>query len=205
MNYSQFVSDMQESLNEIQKIQITPSSLQTKDWRKMQEWYKNGKQNECEKYQCLLVQQITGKACLKTNERINMLNHKLLKCPCPMKHADGFEWTENFDGKQEFNNYNIYYNLKMVCDSGGAQTRTLREVYWFIKSQLYHLLKFESLNLYFVNILDGNECHRTKSKFEFILSQDKFANVKKFIFVGDMCEFYEWFNILHLDKSTNDQ
>ena len=46
------------------------------------------------------------------------------------------EWSENFDGKI-INRSNIFYfNLKFVCDCGGSQTRTLREVYHFIKYQI---------------------------------------------------------------------
>ena len=41
------------------------------------------------------------------------------------------EWTENFDGYQLNNGKTIYYNLEMICGSGGGQTRALREVYHF--------------------------------------------------------------------------
>lgn len=49
----------------------------------------------------------------------------------------------------------IYFNLKFVCDSGGAQTRTLREVYHFIESQMRYLINSNTDNVYFINILDG--------------------------------------------------
>ena len=37
---------------------IVKSSLQTKNWRKSQAWYINGKTNECEKYQRTIIETI---------------------------------------------------------------------------------------------------------------------------------------------------
>ena len=34
---------------------LIPSKQQTKEWRKTQEWYINGKHSECEKYQILIL------------------------------------------------------------------------------------------------------------------------------------------------------
>ena len=34
----------------------------------------------------------------------------------PMNYIDGYEWTENFDGKINLNDKIIYFNLKFVCD-----------------------------------------------------------------------------------------
>ena len=33
----------------------------------------------------------------------------------------------------------MYINFKMICDRGGSQTRSLREVYHFITTQLNYL------------------------------------------------------------------
>ena len=56
----------------------------------------------------------------------------------------------------------FYFNLKIICNSGGAQTRYMRNVYHFMNNQLDHLSKYEYLNkkIYFINILDGNECYK---------------------------------------------
>jgi 7,8-dihydro-6-hydroxymethylpterin-pyrophosphokinase len=41
---------------------LIPSSLyQTKNWRKNQKWYINGKKNECEKYQIEVTEKIIKK------------------------------------------------------------------------------------------------------------------------------------------------
>ena len=69
------------------------------------------------------------------------------------------EWTENFDGYQLNNGKTIYYNLKMICGSGGGQTRALREVYHFISAQQRHINQELSSKVIFVNILDGDECY----------------------------------------------
>ena len=47
----------------------------------------------------------------------------------------------------------------MVCESGGAQTRSLREVFIFIRTQLNLLLKLKNKNnyliTYFIKVLTG--------------------------------------------------
>ena len=59
------------------KFYITPSKFQTKIWRQNQIWYKDGKQNECEKYQRKLIENITNKECVKTSKRIHINTKKL--------------------------------------------------------------------------------------------------------------------------------
>ena len=77
-----------------------------------------------------------------------------------------------------------YMNFKMICDKGGSQTRTLREVYHFVKTQLeYLLLHPEIKDTYFMNILDGDESFRNMEKFKYLLSKEKYALVKDYIFV----------------------
>ena len=68
------------------------------------------------------------------------------------------DYTEDFDGVQTVNNKKIYINLKCIVGKGGAQTRSLREVYWFIDGQL-NVLKNTNDDVYFVNILDGDELY----------------------------------------------
>ena len=48
----------------------------------------------------------------------------------------------------------------MICGSGGGQTGALREVYHFISAQQRYLNQEPSSKLFFVNILDGNECDK---------------------------------------------
>lgn len=123
------------------KILIPSAYYQTKMWRLNQLWYKNGKINECEKYQISLIEKILKLKIVKTYERINIETNEILNISNKsLNNSNGYEFTENFDGKI-IKDCNIYYfNLKFVCDNGGAQTRTLREVYHFIKYQLYYLI-----------------------------------------------------------------
>lgn len=182
---------------------LTPSKLQTKDWRKNQGWYKGGKKNECEKYQIRKIEKIIKTKYLKTNnDRINTKTLQIVEKTNPLKNKngsewnkDGFEYTENFDGKFENNNNIIYYNLKFVCDSGGSQTRTLREVNHFIEYQLEHIKKYNTTNIYFINILDGDTSFKAMDCFKNLIDNDKYKSIKKFIFCGDMSEFQRcWFN-----------
>jgi hypothetical protein len=135
-----------KTLQPKEEITITDSKLQTKDWRKSQEWYENGKKNECEKYQISLIKRIINANLSKTDERIYNIDYNIVIKKNPLLEIDGYEYTENFDGKHVLNNNIYYYNLKFVCDKGGSQTRTLREVYAFIKSQLEHLLRYKTTN-----------------------------------------------------------
>lgn len=122
----------------IKKYILIPSSkYQTKQWRKNRKWYINGKYNECEKYQYKYIELITKYKLIKTNERFNIEKNIIMDNKNPNKHDDGYEWSKNFDGKIYIKSDIYYFNLKFVCDNGGAQTRTLREVYHFIKSQIF--------------------------------------------------------------------
>lgn len=128
-------------IDELKIDGIIYSEYQTKNWRKKQVWYKNGKSNECEKYQINNIEKIKKIKINKTNDRINIEKLIIDNYKNPIKNNDGYEYTENFDGKNIINNNIYYFNLKFVCDKGGAQTRTLREVYHFIKYQLDYLVK----------------------------------------------------------------
>lgn len=201
-----YVIDIKAVLDDIDKnsIQcIVSSKNQTKDWRKNQTWYNDGKSNECEKYQRNIIEQITNHPCLKCLTRINLENIEMKDPSKPLKNADGFEWTENFDGYQE-RPFKIYYNLKMICASGGAQTRTLREVYHFIKAQLDCLLKKQTDDVYFVNILDGDESFRNKDKFSYLKKMSKYETIIKYVFIGDLYEFKHWYQDLLVDDQQSD-
>ena len=182
--------------NYINKNLYTGSKYQTKEWRKNQIWYKTGKKNECELYQREIIQKITKKKCKKTNLRINIENYSIIKKTHPLIENNGFEWTEDFDGIQKKINNIFYYNLKMVCNSGGAQTRTLREVYHFIKCQYEYLLKHPNdvEKKYFINILDGNESYKRKKNFNYLKKLDKYNSISNQIFIGDIKTFDKWYN-----------
>jgi hypothetical protein len=172
---------------------LVSSLYQTKNWRYKQRWYKNGRSNECEIYQRNLIDKITGQKCVKTKYRLNFITKELMIYHSPNKQIDGYEWTEDFDGFLKDKDKNMYFNLKFICEAGGTQTRSLREVYHFILLQLEYILKYKSEDIYFINILDGNECFKNMDKFKYLLNKDEFSSVKKYIFVGDMKEFELWF------------
>ena len=172
-------------------ILIPSSFYQTKIWRKNQKWYKGGKFNECETYQKNIIEIIIKSKLNKTNERINMENNEIVNKLHPMKEINGYEYTENFDGKFIKNNNIYYFNLKFICDAGGSQTRSLREVYHFIKNQINFLIKFDTKNIYFINILDGNTCFNNIEKFKYLVKNN---TIRKYVFNGNLNEFQKYFN-----------
>ena len=175
------------------KKQITPSKLQTKEWRNSQSWYINGKKNECEIYQREYIERITGQKCPKTKERINIDINDIILEDKPMIREDAFDWTEDFDGKQKLDNYTAYYNLKMPIGIGGSQTRSLREVAHFIRAQLEYNISHINNISYFINILDGDQSYKLSTQFYYILNKKKYKYVKNFVFIGDTYEFIDWF------------
>jgi hypothetical protein len=105
---------------------IIDSKSQTKDWRKNQSWYKQGcKNNQCEKYQRVLFKQITQNYTYNTKERINKRTLVLKKIK-NIKENNGFDWTEDFDGKVEINKKTLYINFKFVCDKGGISNKNIK-------------------------------------------------------------------------------
>ncbi len=192
---------MNSSISNLQSI--VPSILQTKQWRKNETWYINGKHNECEIYQRELVAHIMNQPCHKTRVRINVQDYRMQTNPNPMKQVDGFDWTEDFDGYIKIQETELYFNFKMVCDAGGSQTRTLREVYHFVQSQLQHLLTYpESHSIYFINILDGDASNSSMPKFAYLLNQPKYIQVKNRVYIGDMLGFKE---SRHLPQESHDE
>lgn len=174
----------------IKGIIISPSAYQTKEWRSGKRWYFNGKSNECEKYQKNIIEKITNAKLAKTHLRFNTETFELIEKMYPMKEIDGFDWTENFDGMNIYEDNTLYFNLKFICDSGGAQTRSLREVYHFIKCQVKYIMNKSSKSVYFINILDGDTCHRHIDYFKNIF---KLGVVQDYIFIGDLYTFKKWY------------
>jgi len=145
-----------------------------------------------EKFQREKIIEGTGFECTKTNTRINLRTNTLKDISQPNTSVDGFDYSEDFDGRQLINENTIYIDLKCVVGKGGAQTRSLREVYWFIQGQL-NVLK-TTKNVYFANILDGDESNSCMSKFEYIASLPGFEDVRSRLYVGDLKGYFAWVN-----------
>jgi hypothetical protein len=142
-----------------------------------------------EEFQRKKIIEGTGIECNKTKARINIRTNELKEISCPNVEDDGFDYTEDFDGVQIIKNNKVYINMKCIVGKGGAQTRSLREVYWFIEGQLNILQNTE--NIYFANILDGDEAHSVMSKYNYIVALKK--SVKNKIYVGDLKGYFIWF------------
>lgn len=140
----------------------------------------------------------TGIGCPKTNIRINLRTNTLKDIAHPNTKSDGFDYSEDFDGVQSVKNKKVYVNLKCIVGKGGVQTRSLREVYWFVEGQLNSIKSVE--NVYFANILDGDEAHSSMSKFEYILDLPAFESVKNRVYIGDLKGYFDWFKKTFVDE-----
>lgn len=179
-------------------LKMISSLKQTKEWRQSQKWYKGGRKNECEKYQIQQLKRVFDIDIKKTNARINVESKKIQILRCPFKHPNGYEYSENFDGILHQNQKKIYFNLKFVCGKGGAQTRTLKNVYMFIKHQ-YKILHIS--DVYFINILDGDESARVKDKFDYMSEKNNTYKYK--CYIGDMYNLRIWYNKFSVLREIN--
>jgi hypothetical protein len=151
-----------------------------------------------EEYQRQKIVDGTGIACPKTNTRINLRTNTLKDISRPNTKSDGFDYSEDFDGSQSVKENKVFINLKSIVGKGGAQTRSLREVYWFVRGQLATLKSVE--NVYFANILDGDEAYSAMSKFEYLLNLQEFVKVKNRVYVGDLKGYFDWFEKVFCDE-----
>ena len=135
----------------------------------------------------------TGLPCSKTTARINLRTSTLHNISHPNKQITGFDYTEDFDGVQTIDGKQIYITLKCIVGKGGSQTRSLREVYWFVEGQLNVIKTSGEPNVFFANILDGDESHAVLPKFVYLLSLPEFTNEKNNIYVGDLTGYFSWF------------
>lgn len=171
------------------------SKEQTKKYRI--QYIKNIKSNTCELYQknqiyaIMDIKNITKKHNIElknTNERINKITLEIEKTRKIIDKEYGFFLTEDFDGKIEnYNGFNIYFNLKYCVGSGGSQNRTLKLTYSFIFEQ-FKLLKKKKCNIKFINIIDGDNFYYFTLQFNFL--KKLCSEFKKQIFIGNMYDFY---------------
>jgi hypothetical protein len=147
-------------------------------------------------YQRSSIEEHTKNLCYKTNMRINLMTNKLTQIAKPNMHDDGFNYSEDFDGCQVKNDKTIYINLKCIVGKGGSQTRSLREVYWFIRGQLEILKNGDDKKIYFANILDGDEAYSVMSKFTFLTNMYKNDDILKRIYIGNLKDYIKWYQDL---------
>jgi hypothetical protein len=153
-----------------------------------------------EEYQRAMIVAGTQQPCPKTKMRINLRTNTLHHLPCPNININGFDYSEDFDGVQIIQGKQIYINLKCVVGEGGSQTRSLREVYWFVEGQLNVIKTSDQTNIFFANILDGDEAHSVLTKFEYLLSLPKFTIEKNNIYVGDLKGYFDWLKAAVVDE-----
>lgn len=144
-------------------------------------------------YQREKIVEGTGVPCSQTIVRINKRTGQMHDIAHPMKQSNGFDYTENFDGMQIIGENTVWINLKSVVGKGGSQTRTLRdECYPFVDAQLNYLLTSNTTTCFFANIFDGEEADSRMPMFHYLLNLPQFANVKKYVYVGDLRSYFDW-------------
>jgi hypothetical protein len=145
-----------------------------------------------EEFQRAMVVEGTGAPCAKTHMRINLRTNRLREVAHPNTERDGFDYSEDFDGVQRIGGKTVYLNFKCIVGKGGSQTRSLREVYWFVEGQLKYALSAATEPVYFANILDGDEAHAVMPKFAYILGLPEFESVRGRVYVGDLRGYFAW-------------
>ena len=142
-----------------------------------------------ENWQRQMIERGTGIPCPKTNMRINLRTNVLEDIAHPNRYENGFDYSEDFDGVQQFGEKKVFIDLKCISDKGGSQTRSLREVYRFVEGQLNVLKKKK---VYFANILDGDACSAVSDKFAYLLGLPEYVDVKDYVYVGDLKNYFAW-------------
>lgn len=167
---------------------IIPGNKMTKEWRTRTIAGGNAMggavASKAEVWQRMCLEKITGQKCKKTNLRLNLTSFQLKKVSRPSNEPDEFEWTEDFDGEFYIGNTRYLVNFKMIVGTGGSQTRSMREVYHFIKCQEAYLKSSGVKNTKFLNILDGDSVSAKMT----VMTKARTGLFSKSIFVGDTHE-----------------
>jgi hypothetical protein len=158
-----------------------------------------GKTSKAEEYQRKAVEDGTDIKCPKTNYRINIRKNTIEKLSNPLSKENGFDYTEDFDGVQDTSYGFVFISFKCVCKppaggGGGSQTRTLRDqCYHFVEAQLKFLVKHNK-NIFFANILDGDEADKRMKNFKYLLALPEYAHIAHKVYVGNLGGYFDWFN-----------
>jgi hypothetical protein len=188
-------NEAKETMNIVCPEGVIDGCLFTKE--KRQELYGSvaggGGSKKPENYQRKQIMLGTGRSCNPTHMRINYRKIEMKEISQPMREVDGYDYTEPFDGKQEFSSNTVWINLKSVAGKGGSQTRTLRdECYHFVEAQLDYLIKTNTTDCFFANIFDGNEAASNMNKFHYLLNLPEFSLIKKYVYIGDLKGYFPW-------------
>lgn len=154
-----------------------------------------------EAYQRSKVEEGTDHPCIKTRTRINWREKKLVAVAQPNRMDNGYDLTEDFDGVQEIGPALVYINFKCIADAGGAQTRSLREVYHYVEAQLEVLLVGAESHVLFANILDGDAAAKAMRHFEYLLALPVYASARPRVYVGDLRGYFDWLKV-RLDSAA---
>tara|TARA_R100000152_G_C6757431_1_gene181245 strand:+ start:398 stop:964 length:567 start_codon:yes stop_codon:yes gene_type:complete len=118
--------------------------------------------NEDERYQKWYLSKYLGLDIGgSTHLRCNLETGEIKKLTRVMHLPNCHRWTEDFDGAVESDN--TLWSLKMIPESGGAQTRSIREVMHHIEACVKNIITQKSDNN-FIFVLDGAEILKYKDR-----------------------------------------
>jgi len=138
-----------------------------------------------EDYQNIITKE-TKINCEKSNYCINLRHNILLNIKNPNKYNDGFDYSPKFKYIQLIKDKIIYIN---IIDNSNNYYQ-YKELYRFIEGQL----NISNNYIYFANIIDdNNEIHKHISKFNYLLSLEKYKNIKNNVFIGNIDDYINWF------------
>ena len=176
---------------------VAPATEQTPEWRESKFGSVAGGKGSMapEAYQKKTISEGTRIPCEKSSHtRIDLERLEIVKMPKFIDNPRGLEFTEDFDAVQIIGAKRIYINLKSISGTGGGQTRSVREIYWFIDGQLQIAPKYPLY--YFANILDGAQSPKYKKHFDYLMSKAQYEHNKKQIYIGDLKDYFAWFKTI---------
>ncbi len=122
----------------------------------------------------------------KTILRLHEKTYELKEMKHMVGDKDGLFWSETFDGKFTKNGVPFLINLKFICDKGGAQNRSSKEVNRFMDTQIEYIKKNKDNKFIFLNILDGDGCSYWSEHFKNLYNCEESDYIKKYVYIGDM-------------------
>jgi hypothetical protein len=149
---------------------LIESRFMTASWRSSH--FKNKSSSIVyEQWQKKNIEEITTMQVSVCNLKLNKRNLEIL-VKRNSREFDEFDYSEKFDGMhinpKKNHGPGIYlYNLKMICGTGGMQTRSLKNVYDFIECQYKYNKKYPN-KVRFVNILDGDASFSAMKYFNYL-------------------------------------
>ena len=139
-----------------------------------------------ENWQRCVLEDIVGCCVPKSGSlRLSDDGTSLRRITRPNSEPEPFIWSEDFDGRFNFQERRHLVNFKLPNSTGGNQSRTAKLLYHFFMAQIRYLNANPQCTDVFLNILDGDHISGLIPAYQNVLTQNLNAGVNGRIFVGD--------------------